>query len=303
MGTIFKRILRFGTQNFWRYGSASLATVAVMVLALVVFMGLVIFRVATNAAVASVQEKIDISVYFKTTTPEDQILSIRDSVQNVPEVSAVEYISKDQALAIFREAHQNDPSISEAINELTDNPLEAHLNIKAHNPDDYGTIAKYFSENENISQYVDSVSYFENQVVIDRLNSIVRNVNTGGLALTIVLAIIAALVVFNTIWLAIYANRDEIAIMRLVGASNVLVRGPYVVEGVIAGAVSGVISFIVAIPFIHIVHPYLASFIPTFSLTHYFYYNILLLLSYQLLFGVFLGALSSFLAVRRYLRN
>jgi cell division transport system permease protein len=287
MGTIFKRILRFGSQNFWRYGSASLATVAVMVLALVVFMGLVVFRVATNAAVASVQEKIDISVYFKTTTPEEQILSIRDSVANVPEVSAVEYISKDQALAIFREAHQDDPSISEAINELTDNPLEAHLNIKAHDPDDYGTIAQYFSNNENISQYVDSVSYFENQVVIDRLNSIVRNVNTGGLALTIVLAIIAALVVFNTIWLAIYANRDEISI----------------VEGVIAGAVSGVISFIVAIPFIHIVHPYLASFIPTFSLTHYFYYNILLLLSYQLLFGVFLGALSSFLAVRRYLRN
>jgi cell division transport system permease protein len=109
--------------------------------------------------------------------------------------------------------------------------------------------------------------------------------------------------VFNTIWLAIYANREEILIMRLVGASNVLVRGPYVVEGVIAGVVSGIASFIIMIPFVHVVNPYLSNFIPSFSLTHYFYHNILLLLSYQLIFGVILGAISSFLAVRRYLRN
>jgi len=303
MGTIFQRIIRFGTQNFWRYGSASLATVAVMVLALIVFMGLVVFRVATNAAVSSVQDKIDISVYFKTTTPEDQILSIRDSAQNLPEVANVEYISKEDALAAFRAAHENDPTISQAINELTDNPLEAHLNIKANDPNNYGTIAKYFSDNPNISQYVENVSYFENQVVIDRLNSIVANVNRSGLALTLILAVIAALVVFNTIWLAIYANREEINIMRLVGASNLLVRGPYVVEGIIAGAVSALLSFLIAIPFVHLINPYLSSFIPTFSLTHYFYHNIVLLLSYQLIFGIALGAISSFLAVRRYLRN
>lgn len=303
MLTILQRILRFGSQNFWRYGFASAATVAVMVLALIVFMGLVMFRVATNAAVTSIQEKIDISVYFKNTTPEEQILSIRDSVQNVPEVAAVQYISKDEALEIFREAHKDDPAISEAINELTENPLQAHLNIKARDPSKYADIANYFSDNPNLSQYIESVSYFENQIVIDRLNSIVANVNRSGLGLTIVLAIIAALVVFNTVWLAIYANRDEIMIMRLVGASNVLVRGPYVVEGVIAGAVAAIASFIIAIPVVHFVNPYITSFIPDFSLVRYFYHNIVLLLSYQLIFGVGLGAVSSFLAVRRYLRN
>jgi cell division transport system permease protein len=242
-------------------------------------------------------------VYFKTTTPEEQILSIRDSVANVPEVAAAEYISKEEALAIFRENHANDPAISEAINELTENPLQAHLNIKARDPSKYGEIAKYFSDNPNLSQYVESVSYFENQIVIDRLNSIVANVNRSGFALTIILAIIAALVVFNTVWLAIYANRDEIMIMRLVGASNLLVRGPYVVEGLIAGVVSAIVSFVIAIPAVHLVNPYISSFVPGFSLTGYFYRNIVLLLSYQLIFGIALGALSSFLAVRRYLRN
>lgn len=302
MPPVLRRIVRFGFQNFWRYGSASLATVAVLVVALSLFLTLILFRVTTSATVASIQDKIDISVYFKSAAPEEQMLGIRDSLQTLPAVRSVTYVSKDEALELFRQRHEDDPTISQAINELTTNPLLAHLNIKAVDPSQYAAIAEYLDANEGVSQYVESVSYFENKVVIDRLNSITSSVNRGVLILTIFLTVVAALVVFNTIWLAIFANREEIMIMRLVGASNALVRGPYVVHGLLAGAVAAGVSFLIAIPAVHVVNSYLSTLIPTFSLTGYFYRNAIFLLAYQMLFGLALGAISSFLAIRRYLR-
>lgn len=302
MPPVVKRIVKFGFQNFWRYGSASLATVAVLVVALSLFLTLILFRVTTDATVASIQDKIDISVYFKSATPEDQAQAIKDAVSSLPEVKSVDFVSKDAALELFRQRHQDDATISQAINELTTNPLLAHLNVKARDTNDYAAIAQYLDSNDNVKQYVESVSYFENKVVIDRLNTITSSVDRGVLALTIILTIVAALVVFNTIWLAIFANREEIIIMRLVGASNALVRGPYIVHGVIAGAIAAAMSFVLAIPAIHIISPYLSALIPSFSLVRYFYTNGIFLLFYLLVFGIILGTVSSFLAIRRYLR-
>ena len=147
------------------------------------------------------------------------------------------------------------------------------------------------------------MSYSKNQVVIDRLTAIIQNVNRGGLVLTLVLALVAGLVVFNTIRLAIYSNRDEIGVMRVVGASNALVRGPYVVGGVIAGVAAAVASIIIAAPIAYFVSPYLKVFIPGLDIFNYFYANIFRLLGYQVLFGIGIASLSSFIAVRRYLRN
>ena len=303
MLTIISRIVHYGFKNFWRNGSISVATIAIMVLALIVFINLILFSVITDGAVATIQDKIDISVYFKNNTSEDQILNIKQSVESLPEVKNVEYISRDRALEVFKENHKDDPTIGQAIVELNNNPLQASLNIKARNTNDYAAIAKVISDTDNISQYVDTVSYAKNQPIIERLNTIISNVDRGGLALTIILACIAGLVIFNTIWLAIYMNRDEILIMRVVGASNALVRGPYVVEGIIAGVIAAVVSLIVTAPIMYIISPYLNDFIPGLNLFKYFYTHIIGLFAYQLLFSVGIGAVSSFVAVRRYLRH
>jgi cell division transport system permease protein len=303
MFTILSRIIHFGLKNFWRNSWLSVATVAVMVLALVVFINLILFGVVTDKAVSSIQDKIDISVYFKNNTAEDQILSIKQSIETMPEVKIVDYISTDRALEIFKEKHKDDPTITSAVEELGDNPLQASLNIKAKDPDQYAIIAQYFSGSPSINQYVDSISYYKNQDVIDRLNEIVKNVNRGGLTLTIILTLIASLMIFNTIWLAIFSNRDEIGIMRVVGASNSLVRGPYMVEGVAAGVLAAFISVIIEVPVIYYVSPYLNQFIPGLEMFRYFYLHIFSMLGYQLLFGIIIGAFSSFIAVRRYLKN
>jgi cell division transport system permease protein len=302
MITIIARIFKYGFQNFWRNVWPSAATVLVMVMALLMVAGLALFNVVTKAAVSSIEEKIDVSVYFTTTTAEDDILAVKQSLESFPEVKSVEYISRDKALEIFKAKHADDPTIVQTVNELSENPLEASLNISAQNPDQYPAIAEYLKA-PNLKEHVSKVTYYENREVIDRLIKIVGTVNTGGLLLTIILAVIAGLVVFNTVQLAIYSSRDEIGIMRAVGASNALVRGPFVVEGVIAGLIAAIVSLIVAAPVIYTISPYLDSFIPGLNLFAYFTASLFGFILLQLGVGIAIGALSSFVAVRRYLRN
>jgi cell division transport system permease protein len=302
MFTILSRIFHFGFKNFSRNGWLSTATVAIMTLALIVFGGLVLFGYTTHQAALSIEDKIDISVYFQTNTSEDQILNIQQSLQSLPEVASVNYTSRDQALAAFQQNHANDQTVTQAINELDTNPLEASLNVKAKDPSQYSDIANYLAS-PNLAQYIDTVSYAQNQDVIDRLANIVKILDEGGWVMIIFLTIVAGLVVFNTIRLAIYANREEIGIMRVVGASNSLVRGPFVVDGMLCGAIAAVASLILLTPVLYFISPYLDKFIPGLELFHYFYTHLAQLGLYELLFGIVIGGFSSFFAVRRYLRN
>lgn len=302
MLTVLSRILNYGFMNFWRNGWPSIATVLTMVLVLLGSLGLIMFNVVMDGAVSSIQEKINITVFFMTNVSEDDILAVRSSIESLPEVQSVDYVSREQAMENFKERHKDDPVIMQTIGELTTNPLEASLNISAREPEQYPAIAEYL-KSDNLKEKFDKVTYFENKSVIDRLIRVVGTVNRGGLAVTIVLAIIAGLVVFNTVQLAIYSTRDEISIMRAVGASNSLVRGPFIVEGVIAGIIASVVSMLAAAPIVYIVSPYVSIFIPGMDVFRYFYTNLPALLLYQVALAVIIGVLSSFFAVRRYLRN
>ncbi|MEK9172960.1 MAG: permease-like cell division protein FtsX [Patescibacteria group bacterium] len=302
MITTLSRIIHFGLQNFWRNGLLSTGTVAITLLALMVSLGLILFGVVTDAAVASVQDKIDISVYFKTSTSEDQVLSIKQVLEALPEVKNVDYVSRDQALEIFKTEHEGDEEVLQAISILGSNPLEAYLNIRAYKPNQYALIDENL-KNPSIAQYVSSRSYSENQLVIDRLSRIISNVSLGGFALTIILALVAGLIVYNTIRLAIYSGRDEIGIMRAVGASNFLVRGPFMVDGILTGTIAAVLSLIIAAPVLSFLSSKLGGFVPGLDIFQYFYTNIFSLLGLQLLFGVGVCTISSFLAARRYLKN
>ncbi len=302
MFTTLTRIIHFGLKNFWRNGLLSTATVAVMLLSLLVSLGLVMFNEITDKSIVSLQDKIDIIVYFDTNTPEDQILNIKQSVESLTEVKSVDYISREQALQIFKDRHQDEQSIARAVDIVGENPLEASLNIKAHNPDQYAIIAESL-DNPVFGGFISDISYDKSKVAIDRLSAIIEYINRGGLILTIVLAFVAGLIVFNTIRLAIYSNRDEIGIMRAVGASNSLVRGPFMIDGIIVGVLAAVFSLIIASPAISIVSPYLGRFVPGLEVSQYFYSNIISLLGWQILLGTGIGTLSSFMAVRRYLKN
>lgn len=300
MFTTLVRIIKYGVQGFWRNGWLSTTTLFVMVLTLIAFISLMIFNVLTNTALTALQDKIDISVYFKTATSEDDILSAKTSLESLPEVKKIDYISRDKALEIFKSRHQNDPTITQALEELKNNPLNASLNIKARDPKEYVIIAGYLDK-EPLKTLIEKVTYAQNAVIIERLDKIIKTGERAGLILTIILTLAAILVTFNTIRLAIYSNRDEIGIMRLVGASNRFTRGPYIVEGIIYGLSAGIISILAAMPAVYFVSPYINIFIPEINLWNYFISNVLKLFSYQIIFGIGLGIISSWIAVRRYL--
>lgn len=301
MATTISRIIKYGIQSFLRNGLLSVATVVVMILALMVFEGLIIFRVLTDTAVTSLQDKIDISVYFKTNAPESDILKIKNSLETAKEVKNVEYISREKALEIFQNKYKNDPTISQALTELDTNPLLASLNIKAYDPNDYKIIASYL-EADNFKDFIDKVTFTQSRLAIERLSKFIDTAEKIGLILTFFLAITAILVTFNTIRLAIYSNREEIGIMRLVGASNIFINGPYIVEAIIFGVLAAVFSLIILGPFINIGSTYVKSFIPEMDLSVYFYGNLFKLFGYQLLFGIVLGVISGSIAIKKYLK-
>ncbi len=296
----FFRIVRYGIQGFWRNGWLAFSTVSIMILAALVFEGLILFNVIGKTAITSIQDKIDISVYFKSNISEDSILNIKQSIEGLSEVRAVEYISRDQALEDFKVRHAGESVVMQTLEELDTNPLLASLNIKAQDPREYETIAKYLS-NQNLQEFIEKITYAQNQVVIERLVTLVDTLRQGGFLLTLFFAFLAAVVTFNTIRLAIFSNSEQIGIMRLVGASNSFIRGPYIIEGIIYGLIAGLIGFLAFIPLIGVASPYVAKLIPEINLQNYFSLNFTSLLVYQFCFGVGLGILSSVFAVRRYL--
>ncbi len=301
MITTLFRIIKYGIQGFTRNGWQSIPTLSVMTLTLFVFLNLMLFNVLTGNALVLLRDKIDISVYFQNAALEDDILKLKRSLESLSEVKKVQYVSRGGALANFQERHKDNPTISQALDVLNENPLSASLSIKANDPKDYPVIAAYLNA-DNLKPLVDQVTYNQNQVVINRLASMVDTAQLAGIALTVILAIIAILVTLNTIILTIYSSRDEIGIMRLVGADNKFIRGPYIVQGILYGLLASIISLIIIAPLVYAAAPYVRILMPDINIQSYFYNNIVTLFGYQLLFGIVLGTISSVIAVSRYLK-
>lgn len=302
MITTFYRILKYGIQSFARNYLISVATVLVLILAVVVFQSLILFGVIGGEAISIIQDKIDISIEFREETPEDDMLELKTALEKLDEVREVEYISQDEALEKFKARHPEGSDIAQALAEIEENPLRASLNIKAYNPRDYSTIANYLN-NESLAPIIETVSYNQNYLIINRLVRIIDIGRQTGLLLTLILSIIASIVAFNTILLAIHSNKDEIAIMRLVGASNTFIRGPYIVVGIIYGFCAAIIGTLFISPAIYFASPFITVLVPNMDIWTYFVRNIFLIIGYNLLFAIIIGVVSSFIVVKKYLRD
>jgi len=296
------RVIKRGVVNFWRNGWVSLATVLVMVLALFVLGALFFSNVLLTSALSRLEEKVDISVYFKTSAPEEDILALKSALGKLQEVKAVEYVSSGQALAAFQERHAENALITQALEELGENPLGASLNVKAKDPRQYEAISR-FLEAESFENIVDKINYRQNQVVIEKLTGILKASRALGLGITLALSAIAILVAFNTIRLAIYTSKDEISIMRLVGASTARVRSPFLVEGVIHGAIASVLTMLAFWPLAAWLGPKADRFFGGPNLLNYYLSNFLAIFLMLLTAGVVLGVISSLIATRRYLKE
>ncbi len=301
-----RRIIKSGFINFKRSSFVSLSSVLVMTITLSVITLIIFSQAILNFSLKSLEDKVDVTVFFTLDAQESDILRLKESIEQLSEVRSVDYVSSDQALENFRERHSNDYLTLQALEELDRNPLSATLNIKAVETSEYESISK-FLENETAldgsqKNIIDKVNYFQNKLVIDRLISITEGARRLGIILTIVLVAISLIITFNTIRLVIYIAREEISVMRLVGAENHYIRGPFLVEGMLYGIISSVITMLIFYPMTLWVGANMTNFLGI-NLHTYYLANFFQLFIINAVFGMVLGIVSSYLAVRAYLKK
>ncbi len=303
---MIRRVFVNGAKNFVRSGSVTAATVLIMTVTLAI-VGLLIFLSAIlSNTLTAIKDKVDVNVYFVTTAGEGEIISLQNKIADLPQVASVSYTTRDEALIAFKARHATDELTLQALAELGDNPLGASLSIKAKDPGEYEGIVKFLSDNPTTGadgkSIIDRVNYFQNKIVIDRLTGAIRATEQAGAAIVILFALASAVIAFATVRLAIYTAREEIGVMRLMGASNGYIRGPFIVAGILAGVVASFIVLALFYPLSWYAGNALSSWLGGFNVFSYYVEHFALFFGILTGSGFLLGGVASWIAVRRYLR-
>src|SRR3989344_2482628 len=304
--TELKRIIKAGFINFKRGGSVSLAAVLQVVNTLVVIVAIILLQAVLYSSLSVIKDKVDVTISFNVGAPEVQIMSLKESLLKLPEVENVSYVSAEQAIKLFRERHQSDYPTIAALDEIGENPLGATLNIKTKEISQYENIANFLKSDNVLGSgspnIINHSNYYDNKLVIDRLNTIISGAQKLGFILTLYLIVSCMLITFNTIRLTIFIAREEIGVMRLVGASKMHVRGPFMVEGAIYGILSSITTSLFFWPITAWLGRNMTGFLG-FNIYDYYVANFFQIFAIILISGILFGVISSFLAVRKYLNK
>jgi len=287
--------------NFKRNGWLSFATVSVLAISLYIISVTMIIGVASNMVLKNVQDKINVSVYFNPDIEDAKIQEIREKLGSFQEIKSIEFVSKEKALEQFKKLSNNNSSITQALDEIGDNPLLSALVIKAKSPQQYEVITKSI-ESSVFAQDVNKIDYVENKTAIERLQAIIKLVEQVGLTLGIVFIFIGVLITFNAIRLTMYAHKQEFEIMRLVGASNTYIKMPFLFEGIFYGIFSAFVVMLTLFGTSKFLAPITQGSIAGGDILDFYLHNFLLIFAGLLLSGVILGTLSATIAIRRYLK-
>lgn len=303
----FGRIIHTGMLNFVRNASLAIAAMAVMVVTLTI----ILFSVVTNATfsntIQQITEQVNISVFLRSDTTDEQAQEFANAIKQRDDVQRVEYLNKEEALKRFIEQNQDRENIIQAAAEATD-PVPATIHVYPADLNQIKPIQAFLTKDANQAlQTEDSPSYQgDRKEAIDTITHATNVLRQIGVVAVATFAVISALIIFNTIQMAIFNRRDEIQIMRLLGAGTGYIRGPFIVESIIYGIMSAVISvFIINAAFAATSGALQASSLGLLDIQYahdYFSSHFLWLLTVQIAIGIVLGAASSVIATRRYLK-
>jgi len=296
----FLRIIKFSLQDLGRNIWLSIVTITILVLALFSINMLLTVDVITGAAVNSIKEKIDVNLYIKPDAREDEIMALKARIGNLSQVQEIKYVSRAEALESFRIKHKNNPEVLDALREIGKNPLTPILIIKGSDINKYDELITELNKiNDDI---IESRNFEDHKAILAKINNVSGKINKVGVIVSLVFAIISVLVVFNAIRVAIYTHRQEIGIMRLVGASNSFVKAPFLVSGVIYAAVGTLVVVAIFYPFLTLLQPYLETFFVSYDINIVSYYNInfIRIFGSQFLGAALINIIASFTALSRY---
>lgn len=302
----FSRIITTGMVNFVRNAWLAIAAMAVMVVTLTI----VLFSLIANATFANtikqITDKIDISVYLKDDITDDQRDKLLKDIKAWPNADRVTYVSKEEVLQKYIKDNADNPELLSAVSQ-TDNPLPATIQIKPEDLNKLDEIKKYLSKEDVAKLQSDEPSYSgDRKEAIDKITHATNILQRAGVIAVLIFAIISVLIIFNTIQMAIFNRRDELTIMRLLGASTAYIRGPFVVESIIYGISSAIISvLLINTMFVAANSTLQATSLGLLDINysvHYFRDHFWMLLALQLGVGILIGAVSSTVATQRYLK-
>lgn len=297
------RMMKFGVQNFGRNVWLSVVTILIVVLNVFLMSMVSGLNVIGQQTLSAVRQKVSLSVYFTPTTSEQRVEEVRQDFLKRADVQSIRLVSRAEHLDELKKAKGS--VISDAVAALGDNPLGAGLVINAKSLDNYGAIGQALKADQYSTIIENTGNDFAmNQDVISKLSLIVRRVQTATYWLTALFAGIAVLMVFNTIRVAIYSQREEIGIMKLVGASDAFIRGPFVVTSLLYGVIAGIVVTLILVPLLGIINPKLDTFFAGYDINvlGYVRAHLWAILGLEVAAGCVLSAISSFFAIGRYLR-
>lgn len=296
------RIIKFSFQDIFRNIWLTIVTITILLLALFSINTLLTVRLISDNAVAAIKEKIDISLYLKPDTVESEIIALKNKIAASPKVKNVIYTSKQSAIDSFRAKYENDPTVLAALKELGKNPLSPSLTVIPNNFDESNLVINDLKMLDN--SIIESRDFSDNAAILNKIGNITKRVNEVGLGLILVFALTSLLVVYNAIRVAIYTHRQEIEIMRLVGASNFFVYMPYMFSALVYALLSVLIIILIFYPFLTLLQPYLEAFFMGYNVNilAYFVDNFWLIFGAQFLVVLAINIIASLFAVRKYAR-
>ncbi len=296
------RTFKEGMINFRRNGWLSFATITILSLSLFIISLAGLITIGTRLVVNGLENRISVTVSFNPDVTEGRILEIKQYLERAREIGSIEYVSRERALEDFLANNGDDPVIRQAIDEIGENPLLASLVVRAKHQEDYEKIAT-FLEGSPYQTDINRINFEKNRRIFERLNAIGQAARKFGIALGGAFGLIAVLITFNTIRITIYSHRQEFEIMRLVGASNLYVRMPYIFEGILYGLCAGIVALALVALAAYGLADYTQGAFPQGNLYRVFISYAPTISVSTVCLGIFLGVISSFIAIRRYLKT
>ncbi|HEY6736731.1 MAG TPA: permease-like cell division protein FtsX [Candidatus Saccharimonadia bacterium] len=298
------RVIHAGARNFTRNLWLSTAATAVMTITLTIVLVSFISNSALTNTIKNVTDKIDVSIYLNDNISPAQLDGLKAKIAANPDVAGLRYISKADALADWRAQHANDPQLLQATTD-TDNPLPASFAIKARDPKHLDSLSALVQQ-PDVSPLLDAKTPFsysgKNKTTIDRIISFSSFFRTSGLIVSVIFVTISVLIIFNTIRMAIFTRRDEIEIMKLVGATKWFVRGPFLFEAALYGIVAAIVSAGLSYALLFAGGPKVKGYIDLNAALHLFQAYPFIVIGGAVFIGVCIGMFSSLLAMGRYLK-
>ena len=282
-------------KNIRRSPYQAIGAIYVMTLIFLVFSIFTITIFSASRIISYLESRPQVTAFFKDEAGLDDIDALKNSLNKSGLISSVKYVSKEQALEIYKEQNKNDPLLLDLV---TADILPASLEISTYQIDDLNLVSETLKKSNIVDQVV-----FQKELV-SKLTSITDVLRKSGLVIVVLLAIVFIFIMMMIIGTRISQKKEDIETMRLIGASSWYIRWPFILEGIFYGLFGTIIGWLISVGALLYLSPILSSTeflrgLPIFPIPPLYFLE---LLGVEVLFAIILGAFSSYLAVLRYLK-